>query len=440
MSDILSVNKPGWAGASRWLFQFFDNTVEAKLKMNLDEPVGSGLAFEEMRSRETLSSSLKALPRSAWFLFLGTFLNKFGAFVVPFLTLYLTGRGYTAGQAGLAIGAYGVGSMVASLLGGYLADHFGRRQTIMLSMFLGAASMMLLSQAKGLPAIIAVTALTGLASEFYRPASSALLTDVVAPNQRVTAFATLRMAFNAGFAFGPATAGFLAAYGYFWLFAGDAMTSALFGVVAMLALPKVTAGRSENAGWGEAIRVLRRDRRLHQLLLANFSIGLIFFQLSSTYGLHITHLGFAPSIYGAVFSLNGLLVVFFELPLTTITRRFPLRRVMALGYVLCGIGFALNSLAHSVTGLVLCMILFTLGEITLMPMSAGYLANLAPPNMRGRYMGVSGLTWALALIIGPGLGMKLYLFNATAYWLTSCALGLFAAIVILMTLKHEERK
>lgn len=50
----------------------------------------------------------------------------------------------------------------------------------------------------------------GLATETYRPASSALLTDLVDPKDRVTAFAGYRIAINAGFAFGPAVAGWLA--------------------------------------------------------------------------------------------------------------------------------------------------------------------------------------------------------------------------------------
>jgi len=398
--------------------------------MNAEETLRSDLSLDQLARRETLLSSLRALPRPAWVLFSGTFLNKFGAFVVPFLTLYLTSRGYTVGEAGLAVGAYGVGNLLASLLGGHLADHIGRRRTIVLSMFSGAATMLLLSQAHSLPAIIGLTLLTGLTNELYRPASTALLADLVPPARRITAFATLRMAFNAGFAFGPATAGFLAAYGYFWLFAGDAGTSALFGLVALLALPRSTGVQPDHASWGQALRVLRRDCRLHQLLLANFTIALLFFQMASTFGLHVTRQGFSAATYGAIVSLNGALVVFFELPLTVLTRRFPARRVMAAGYALCGAGFALNAFAHTVPALVICMTVFTLGEMTTMPTASAYLANLAPPEMRGRYMGVSGLTWAMALIIGPGVGMKVFTVNPTAYWIACAALGLFAAAVI----------
>src|SRR5436309_5859563 len=185
-----------------------------------------------------LLTSLTALPRTAWILFLGVFLNKFGTFVVPFLTLYLTRQGYSLTAAGMAVGAYGVGTLLASGLGGHLADTFGRRKTIVLSMFSAAITMMLLSQARSFPVILLLTALAGLAGELYRPASSALLADLVPAGQRVTAFSAYRMAFNAGWAFGPATAGFLAERGCFWLLVGDAVTSVLFGLGAFSALPR----------------------------------------------------------------------------------------------------------------------------------------------------------------------------------------------------------
>src|SRR5437016_7547128 len=92
-----------------------------------------------------LFTGLRALPRPACILFFGTFLNKFGAFVIPFLVLYMTRQGFSTGEAALAIGAYGAGNLVASGLGGYLADRIGRRKTIAFSMFSGAIAMVLLS-------------------------------------------------------------------------------------------------------------------------------------------------------------------------------------------------------------------------------------------------------------------------------------------------------
>ena len=378
----------------------------------------------------SLRTSLRALPSAAWILFLGTFLNKFGSFVVPFLTLYLTGRGYSLAAAGAAIGAYGVGCLLASLAGGHLADHLGRRQTIALSMFSGAAAMLLLSQARSLPLIVTLAALVGLVGELYRPASSALLTDLVPAGQRVTAFSAYRLAINAGWAFGPATAGFLAGHGYFWLFAGDAGTSVLFGIVALLALPKTAHPPPGRDGWAEVGRTLRRDRGLQCMLLASFAVSCIFLQTSSTFGLQVQRLGFSAGVYGALVSLNGVLIVFCELPLTTVTRRFPATRAIATGYVLCGAGLAMIALARTVPALAACIAVFTLGEMISMPIASAFVADLAPPAVRGRTMGVYGLTWTIGLIVGPALGMQLLSVGPAVLWLSCGALGLIAAFAV----------
>ncbi|HEV7925703.1 MAG TPA: MFS transporter [Verrucomicrobiae bacterium] len=378
----------------------------------------------------TLLSRLRALPRPAWILFLGTFLNKFGTFVMPFLTLYLTQRGFSLGAAGLAISAYGLGGLMASALGGHLADAIGRRKTIALSMFSVAAAMMLLSQSRSLPLIIVATWLAALTGELYRPASSALLADLVPPELRVTAYAAYRMAFNAGFAFGPATAGFLAARGYFWLFAGDAATSVLFGLIALAALPSDVPIRHEESHWGDDMKTLARDGKFLRVLCGAFCIALVFLQYISTYSLHVTRLGFPAATYGLILSLNGVLVVLCELPLTSVTRRFPSRLVMAAGYLLVGAGFSLNAFAHSVPALVACVVIFTFGEMVSMPVSSAYVAGLAPEHLRGRYMGTYSLTWSAALIVAPQWGLRLFNASPVALWLTCGALAILAAAII----------
>lgn len=387
------------------------------------------------RTSSSLMSDLRALPPAAWVLFFGSFLNKFGAFVVPFLAIYLTSSGYTLADAGLAIGAYGVGNLVASLLGGHLADTIGRRKTILLSMFSGAVTLLLLSQARTLPAIIALSALTGLTAEFYRPACSALLTDLVPPHQRVTAFAAYRISFNAGWAFGPATAGFLATKGFFWLFVGDAVTCLLFGLVAMFALPKEDKIEPRANSWGEALRAVRQDRGFHQMVFASFCVAMVFMQMSSSYGVHVTALGFSAATYGMLISLNGAMVVLCELPLTAVTRRFSVKRVLAVGYLLIGLGFGLNAFARTIPELVTGIVIFTLGEMVAIPVSSALVANLAPSHLRGRYMGVYGLNWALALIIAPALGLKLLALNPAALWLGCGAVAALGAIVISLEVK-----
>ena len=391
-------------------------------------------------TQASLRENLRALPRGAWILFFGTFLNKFGTFVLPFLAIYMTRLGYSAAQAGLAIAAYGVGSLGASLLGGYLADRIGRRKTIVLSMFSVAFAMLGLSQARSLPMIILFSSLAALTGETYRPASSALLADLVPAGQRVTAFAAFRMAFNAGWAFGPATAGLLAKKSFAWLFVGDAATSVLFGLVAWFALPAGLRGIRAGNSILETVRVLRTDRRFRQIVCAALVIGLVFVQAFSTMSLEITRNGFSASTYGLVISLNGVLVVLFELPLTVITKRFPARPVIALGYLLIGIGFASNLLIRTLPLLLLTTSLFTFGEMISMPVAGAYVADLAPADKRGLYMGTYGMVWSFAFVFGPSLGMILFDFKPMLLWLICGVFGVLAASIILAQQRSDSQR
>src|SRR5438105_9978875 len=219
-----------------------------------------------------LRDNVRGLPPAAWILFGGTFINRFGTFVIPFLVLYLTRSGYSIAQAGIAVGAYGAGHVMASLLGGHLADRIGRRNTIALSMFASAAAMLALSQARAFGAILILTCLCGTAAELYRPASSALLVDLLGPEQSVFAFGMYRTVVNLAFAAGPATAGFLADHSFFYLFLGDALTSIVYGIIAISALPQGLRTYTKEERVGEALRIASTNRAFMIFLLATVCI------------------------------------------------------------------------------------------------------------------------------------------------------------------------
>jgi len=226
-------------------------------------------------AQPTLRDSMRAMPRTAWTLFLGAFVNRLGTFVLPFLTLYLTKRGYPAPQAGWGIAAYGLGAIASQGFGGTLADRLGRRNTIAFSMFTGAALTVLLPQVSGLPAILGVVGLLGLMAEIYRPAASALLADVVDSEHRVASFTLQRLAINLGWAIGLALGGALADHSFRWLFWADAFTSAAFGVIALVALPHGmrSTKRDDRAAGGGALKFIRADRGFLLFLIAVFFIA-----------------------------------------------------------------------------------------------------------------------------------------------------------------------
>jgi MFS family permease len=375
--------------------------------------------------------SVRSMPPAAWVLFGGSFVNRFGSFVLVFLVIWLTEEGYSAAQAGAAVSSYGAGALGASLLGGYLADRIGRRNAIAVSMLSAAATMLALSQARTLALVLVLSGLAGLTSELYRPASAALLADLVPSERRVTAYALYRLAINLGFAAGPATAGLLAERSFFLVFLGEALTSALFGVAALLFLPEGTRSVRAEERPGELLRAVRADCPFQLFLVASLLSAFIYFQQQGALPLHVVDQGLSFATFGALISLNGLVVVLLELPLTAVTQRYPRRPVIAVGMVLEGLGFALTAWATDAPLLALTVVVWTLGEIVSAPVAQAYVADLAPLHLRGRYQGAWGLTFGLALVLAPVVGTAAYAVSPTALWLSCGVLGVIAALLVL---------
>jgi MFS family permease len=375
----------------------------------------------------SLLQNLRALPRATWILFGGTFINRFGTFVMPFLAFYMTGEGYTPTQAGVAVSSYGAGHILASMIGGHLADRIGRRHTIALSMFLSAAAMMALSQARTFPQLVTCAFVVGLVGEIYRPAATALIGDLVKPEQRIAAFGMYRFAINLGFAFGPATAGFLADRSFLYLFAGDAATSFLYGIVAMIALPHGLRSSAKDEKPAEGLRVALRDRTFVFFLAATLCMTWIEFQLHSTLPIHIGKLGYSKLTYGALLSINGVMIILFELLITSWTQRFRPQPLIALGYGLTGLGFAMTGISDRLPFLAFTVVIWTLGEMTYAPVTGAFVTGLAPERYRGRYMGLWGATWSAGMLLGPLLGTQIYARSPNALWITCFVVGIVGA-------------
>ena len=119
------------------------------------------------------------------------------------------------------------------------------------------------------------------------------------------------------------------------------------------------------------------------------------------------------------------MIVFFELPLTSLTRRFAPTRVMAVGYALVGLGMGLNIFGANLWVLTISMVIFTIGEMISLPIGHSYMANLAPEEMRGRYMGVLSVAWSSATMVGPAAGVALYQFSPPVLWVVVFSRRLF---------------
>jgi len=151
------------------------------------------------------------LPRTFWFLWAGTIVNRLGGFVIPFLTLYLTSRrGLSVSQAALMVSLFGAGSFAANLVGGELADRLGRRPVLLTSFFAAPLAMLAVGFAREAALIAGATLVLGFFTDLYRPAVSATVADLVPPEGRPRAYGYIYWAINLGAAFAPLVAGLLA--------------------------------------------------------------------------------------------------------------------------------------------------------------------------------------------------------------------------------------
>jgi len=360
----------------------------------------------------------------------GTFVNRLGSMIVPYLTLVLNREFHlTEAQTGLLVGAYGAGTIVAMLAGGHLTDRLGRRRTLMLSL-VGSG---ILAVAMGLaPSIRVFTPLLiafAFLADLYRPASSAIVADLLPSADRAVGYAAMRMAINLGFGFGIALGGLLADVSWRLLFWGDGATTLLFGLIVYLQVPETQqetpAAKATPAGHP------LRDRVFVLLLLSTFIYCVAFVADFIVLSLTVTKsAGYPAYVYGLVVSVNGFFIAAFELTVVDWLRRFRRLRVSALGVLMTALGLGIMGLYMHWACFVAAILLVTIGEILTLPQQTAFLTDWAPPEMRGRYIGLSSAAWGLGAAVAPVVLLPMHArLSERVFWallgvaiLPSCAL------------------
>lgn len=387
----------------------------------------------------SLRKDLSALPRDVWVIATGLFINKFGNFVNVFIVLYLTTKGYSAASAGAALAVIGLGNFFGNALGGMLADAFGRRRTIIISMFGSGIATLLVPAVSSFGLLVLLLGVLGIFAQLFRPAASAMTVDAVAPAQLLTAFALLRVAINVGMTAGPAVGGFLSGHSYTWIFIGDAATSIMFGFLAIgllnerqTATPAVAEPTAETTGDSAGYGVVLRDRRYLAYLLAMVCATYVYIQATATLPLHVRNHGLSNETFGLLLGLNAVIVVFLELPITKFTGRFASRPVMAAGLVLLGIGMGLTGLTGAVLLIALTVIGWSVAEMIYTPVANAYPGEVAPKHAVGRYQGAEGLAHTLGATLGPALGGALFAVSPGLHWTVCLAVAVGGAGLIML--------
>jgi predicted MFS family arabinose efflux permease len=379
-------------------------------------------------------STWRHSPRAVRAILLGVFVNRLGAFFQTFLVLFLTHQGFSKFQAGLALTAYGVGSMAGVLAGGALADRLGPRLATLVSM--GGSALMLLAvlYVHDYDALLVAVILVGVIGQLYRPASATLLSQLTAKERQVMIFALYRWAMNLGTTAAPLIGALLILVNYDLLFWAEAVTAICYGVIAAVALPRrepvdpAAGPRPKQAGY----RAVLADRRYVLYLLAVLVNATVYIQYVSTLPLTMHDAGLATVWFSVVVALNGFLVITCELLVTKVVQKLPIKLVVAAGFALLGGGLSLYALPWGIGIFLVGTLVWTLAEMVGGPTMFAYPGMVASDQLRGRYIGSMQLMFGLGNALGPGLGVFAYdAIGLNVWW--CCGLASLVALVLAAT-------
>jgi predicted MFS family arabinose efflux permease len=383
---------------------------------------------------------LGGLPREVWLLFATNLINRAGMMVLPFLVLYLTRQlGFSLARAGSMLAVYGASAIVFGPVGGRLSDRIGALPVMRVSLISAGTVLLVFPLAKSFAAVAAMTVLWAGCAEMFRPASLAAITHVVAPDQRRQAFALNRLAINLGMSIGPALGGFLATVSFRAMFAVDAVTTLIAGAVLALTPWRSFSGVNSEAAnrRGEHIgpATILHDTLFLVFLGGVFLVGIVFFQHESALPLYLVqYLHLSPAFYGMLFTINTLLIVALEVPIVTATAHWPNVRSLIIGCMLFAIGFGSLGVIASPGGVIATVVIWTFGEMLLFPAMSAHMAEIAPENRRGAYMGAYSMALSLALTVGPWMGTQLLaVLGPIRVWFVMFALGALAALLMVFS-------
>jgi MFS family permease len=260
--------------------------------------------------------------------------------------------------------------------------------------------------------------LFGFLADLYRPASSAVIGDLLPSGERATGFAALRVAVNLGFAFGAGVGGLLVDWSWRALFLADGLTTVLFGAVVYAGIPETRPGHAGGLAADGGDGRIWRDGVYLQLLLTSLAVATVVFSFATVFPLTVTlAAGYPAFVYGLLIGFNGVLIGLFEVSAVVWLRRFRRLRVASLGVLLIGAGFGATGLSRHWGWLLATVVVWTAGEILAAPQHLSFAADWAPPAARGRYLGFYSATWSVALMINPVLFLPLHArLGEAAFW------------------------
>ncbi|MBT3188163.1 MAG: MFS transporter [Anaerolineae bacterium] len=375
-------------------------------------------------------------PKTFWVLIAVSFIDQLGgALLFPFFALYITAK-FNVGmvEVGILFALFSLSNFVGSILGGALTDRLGRKQVVIFSLVATAISSVFMGLASELEVFYIIAVLSGLFS-VGGPARQAMVADILPEKRRAQGFGILRVSHNLSVAIGPAIGGLLLGItSYLSLFIIDALASTIVAVLFyfFIAETKPEADETEeeesvSQSFGGYI-VVMRDVLFMLFIGVCILMGLVYVNMNASLGVYLRDEFAVPEAgYGMLLSMNALMVVLFQFAITRRIENRPPLLVMAAGMLLYTIGFGMYGFVSTTIMFILAMIILTIGEMLIAPVSQALVATFSPEKMRGRYMAVFGISWMVPFAVGPYLaGLIMDNMDSRILWYIVALVGMIA--------------
>ncbi len=365
----------------------------------------------------------KGLSKEVWFLALTTLINRAGAMVIPFLSLYLNKYlDYSLSQIGWIMTFYGFGSVVGVYFGGKLTDKIGYYKVMYSSLILTGIAFI------GLQFVTTFTSLgigifiLSMVADAFRPAIWVALADYSSEENRTRSVTLIRLAINLGFSMGPAIGGFIIAHisyqGLFWV---DGITCLLASVIILKYLSQKVSSPSKKNKEQKIKLSPYKDRQYMIFWFAMFLVGFTFMQYFSTVPLFYSqNMQMTEQQIGLLLATNGLIIFLLEMPVVHNLEKSKINglRIVIIGVFLIAVSFFILNISNWIGIAIIGILFMTFGEILGFPFSNSYALDRAKKGNPGEYMAMYSMSFSFAHILGPNMGMHIsekYGFSMTFY-------------------------
>ncbi len=365
-------------------------------------------------------------PRVFWMMIAVNFVDRLGgSLLFPFFSIYLTQKfdiGMT--EVGGLFFIFFVSGFIGSFPGGALTDRFGRRGIIIFSLIATSFSTLLMGFVNEYQFFLIVAFVSGIFTDVGGPAYEAVFMDVLPEEKRASGFGIRRVAFNLAIVIGPVIGGFIAARSYLALFIVDAVFSSIVAFMVFLLIPEtkpaVPEGKKQESTIQTFIGYVKvlLDGKFMTFTGVCLLLWLVYMNMNTTLGYYLkAQHGVPESGYGWLISINALMVVLLQFPITQRIEKHPPMLMMAVGAFFVTSGLFLYGFVSTFWLFIVAMAILTIGEMVTVPVAYALVANFSPEEMRGRYTFVYGNSWGVAFAIGPWLaGLILDNYNPNWLW------------------------